>query len=267
MTADTFTPNRNYITPATGNDVNTWGTLLNGNFTLIDLNISGEATIATTGGTTNITQTEAENVAFVITGALSENASIVMPATKGFYLVINQTTGGYSLVFSASGGGSDFTMSPEAETSVIYSDGTNVYGIGATAQPAGTPIIPSGSAMPFFNSVAPTGWTQSTAFNDAVIRLVSDGSAGTNGGAWAVSGLTVQGTALTIDQMPNHDHGIGSGKSLAYDLSGGTGGGSGTFLGGIAFDPQGNGNPHTHGITSDGTWRPSYVNALIAVKN
>ncbi|HEX2795702.1 MAG TPA: hypothetical protein VHN38_01345, partial [Immundisolibacter sp.] len=66
-------------------------------------------------------------------------------------------------------------------------------------------VIPSGTKMVFAQAAAPTGWTQDASVNDRVLRVVSGAGAGV-GGSWTISGLTVGGTALTINEMPLHGH-------------------------------------------------------------
>lgn len=70
----------------------------------------------------------------------------------------------------------------------------------------------SGTKMVFYQASPPTGWTQDTAVNDRVLRVVS-GSGGTTGGSWTISGVTVDGHALSVSEMPAHDHGGASGST------------------------------------------------------
>ena len=58
----TFTPNKNYSLPGTGDDVNSWGPVINANFSAIDSNISAQNVISTTGGTTTLTSAQGANV-------------------------------------------------------------------------------------------------------------------------------------------------------------------------------------------------------------
>ena len=83
----------------------------------------------------------------------------------------------------------------------------------ATKQEGGD--VPSGSAMVFFQTAAPTGWTKSTANNDKALRVTSGDGGGTGGSvafetafaSQAVSG-TNAGTALNSNQIPAHTHPI-----------------------------------------------------------
>jgi len=68
--------------------------------------------------------------------------------------------------------------------------------------------VPSGTKMVFYQASAPTGWTQDTSVNDQVLRTVS-GSGGGSGGSGGISGLSTQGHALSVAEMPSHNHGGG----------------------------------------------------------
>lgn len=131
----TFTPNRNYAQPGTGDDVNSWGPVLNNNFALVDSNISGERIVTTTGGTTTLSQTDGTQVFYPITGALTSNAVIVFPFVKTFFFVWNSTTGAFTVTISAAGGGQTLALA-QGQTQAYYSDGSNIF---PAQSPAPTP--------------------------------------------------------------------------------------------------------------------------------
>lgn len=100
---------------------------------------------------------------------------------------------------------------------INFSDGTSLnsrYG-----------IIPQNSVAVFYQSAAPTGWTQLTTQNNKALRVVS-GTGGGSGGSIAftsafpgtlkpISGIvtttgTVGDTTLITAQLPSHSHGAGS---------------------------------------------------------
>ena len=105
----------------------------------------------------------------------------------------------------------------QAQNVAVESSQINSSGI---LQPAGGgtgqsyPLIPSGTAMLFRQTAAPTGWTKVTTYNNYALRVVN--GTVTSGGtvafttaftSQAVSG-TNTGTAITTAQMPAHNHGI-----------------------------------------------------------
>jgi hypothetical protein len=145
-------------------------------------------------------------------------------------------------------------------------DNTTKYATTAFVQAALAAYIPSGTKVLFYQASAPTGWSQVTTVNDAAIRIVSGTGGGATGGntfsstfvSQAVTGSvsistatgTVGGTALSIAQLPAHNHGINDGghthtvndPSHAHSMNppyvySGTGqaviGGSGVGFGGI----------------------------------
>lgn len=141
--------------------------------------------------------------------------------------------------------------------------------------------IVSGAKMLFLNSSAPTGWTQDTSINDRVLRVVNS-SGGGQGGSWTISGLsasvTVNNTTLSSSQMPNHRHAAGKAEYYTDVAYGSTSGGNQQqSSGGLATANEypytnsvGGGGAHNHSatasISSNGNWRPSYVNVIACTK-
>ena len=144
-------------------------------------------------------------------------------------------------------------------------------------------FIPDGTVMAFWQSGAPTGWTQVTSQNDKVLRVVS-GTGGGTGGVWATaSGLTTdsQGAhthtsaahthtgaahthtgashthaggslaagahTLSTGEMPSHNHTIGIRSSSTVSISG--------AMGSISAQNQynsgssGGGGSHVHSLS------------------
>lgn len=144
--------------------------------------------------------------------------------------------------------------------------------------PAGTPSVPSGSVMPFYQSATPSGWTRHATLDDHVIRIVKSGSlvgvAGSvNGGTWAITGLSVGATTLTTAQMPAHSHTVASGAGgniLARITAGGlytTPAAGSTVVPATDTDSTGGGGSHTHTLTSSGAWQPPCADCLLGTKN
>jgi len=151
--------------------------------------------------------------------------------------------------------------------------------------------FPSGTAMLFQQTAAPTGWTKQTTHNDKSLRVVS-GTAGSGGTTDFTSVFTsrtfsgtVGNTTLTTEQIPAHTH------RLVFDANG-----SGPLSESInshiarnsnnlspytlntadsAADPTlatssntGGGNSHTHSFTGDSLdFAVAYVDVIIATKD
>jgi len=170
---------------------------------------------------------------------------------------------------------------------ITFSDST-------TQSTAATASIPSGSVVLFYQSAAPTGWTQGTSLNDYSLRLVS-GTGGTTGGTTAfstvfanqtptisvnVSGLSVGATTLSTAQVPSHTHGLTiyqtypsagcNGGSSVGAANTNQGYGSNAYTTSSAFS----GGSHTHSIAGSATGSSSavtlnvlYANIIICSKN
>ena len=150
--------------------------------------------------------------------------------------------------------------------------------------------IPTGSVMLFYQSAAPTGWTQVTTLNDYDLRLVS-GVGGTTAGTTAYSTVfanqtvsttvsvsgTTGATTLSTAQMPSHTH-------KGYPPTGGcafaspavfTGAWDGvTGATGDVGLATGGGGSHTHSFSGSGSGTSSavtlnvrYANIIICSKN
>ncbi len=132
----------------------------------------------------------------------------------------------------------------------------------------------AGTTLPFIQAAAPTGWVQSTLYNDQVLRT-SGGNGGGVGGSWTITGLSgatvVAGHALTVAEIPSHTHNVNAETATGGNI--GFNAGNSYFLGQFAITSDGGsgGNGvHTHGATTsvsaDGNWRPAYVDAMVCVK-
>lgn len=132
-----------------------------------------------------------------------------------------------------------------------------------------TPAFPAGTSMVFVQSAPPAGWTLNPVLTDCTIRLVNDGfSGGTVGGSWTMTGLTAADHALSIGELPAHSHTEQIGVSGGGGFSAWTVAADG-LLANAGYDTQqtGGGAGHSHTISSDGSWRPLYVNACVGVKS
>jgi hypothetical protein len=164
-------------------------------------------------------------------------------------------------------------------TTLTFNDAT-------TQTTAAVNPIPAGSVVLFYQSAAPTGWTQVTTQNNKALRVVS-GTGGVSGGTTAFSSVftnqtvstsvsisgTTGATTLSEAQMPSHVH------SLNLNIN------SGPFGGGVSFDATTNfGSPntsstggngsHTHSFSGSGSGTSSavtlnvqYIDIILCSKN
>ena len=162
-------------------------------------------------------------------------------------------------------------------SSITFSDST-------TQTTAASSSIPASTVMLFYQSSAPTGWTQVTTLNDYDMRIVS-GTGGTTGGTTAystvfsnqtptitTSGLSAGATTLSIDQMPSHNHAAGYQIS---DCNGGWPRGFPCTQSNVPYTYTGytgGGGSHTHTVSGSATssaitLNVRYANIILCSKN
>jgi hypothetical protein len=273
------TTNKGYTYPAHGGAVNAWDTPLNDNFDQIDKNFGGVywiecgssiagvtfnstyATVSSTVSTVTFASSIAQNVYFPVFNALTQALTLVYPAVGSFYIISDQTSGGFAVKAKQASVATTLTVN---QTELFVTD-VDTAGMTAVIQTQ-SPEFASGTALLFPQAAPPSGWTIDATINDRVIRVNSAAGAGT-GGSWTISGLTVGNTTLTLAQTPAHSHTVtaaqegtavsatgGSGKSYASD-------------GSRTTNSQGGGGSHTHTLASDAVWRPLYYDVIRATKN
>jgi hypothetical protein len=144
--------------------------------------------------------------------------------------------------------------------------------------------FPSGTAMLFVQTSAPTGWTKSTTHDNKALRVVS-GSAGSGGsaafttafGTPTVSGSvtlsgTVGSTTLTTTQIPSHTHNINK-KADEYG-GGNTAAVGANAVSSVSTSATGGGGSHNHSFSGSGSLSSAtaainvfYVDVIIATKD
>lgn len=134
-------------------------------------------------------------------------------------------------------------------------------------------LLASGTAMIFLAASAPVGWTQYTAFNDRVLRIVSGAGTG-SGGDWNnAAGISILDHVISWNELAYHGHNYNdytiTNSTYEVQLAPGL---SGIFIPQIAdtgrtTDFQGANYGHNHGLASTGAWRPSYVDVIAAIRN
>ena len=202
----TYTPNKAFPIPTPGSDTNNWGTILNNAIGQIDLALGGGISVSVAGNTNvTLTSTQAENLAYTFTGALTGNISVLFPATKGLYVLTNSTSGSYGLTIGTTNVGST-TVIPQGTTSLVYSDGTNIFGItgqggintaynatiGGNATVAGT--------LGTTGLLTATGGISSASGGANIGGGVSLSGVQTRGGGAVTATGNTQGTAVAVDE-------------------------------------------------------------------
>lgn len=116
---------------ADGGEVGLWGQTTNTNLgTLLEQAITGTTSINMADANVTLTSLngatdQARNQVLILTGTNNGVRDVIPPVVKKTYIVVNNTTGGYSIrVIGASGTG---VLVPNGTTSIVYCNGTNFY--------------------------------------------------------------------------------------------------------------------------------------------
>lgn len=127
--ADTFTP-LGFTNMETGSHVNTWGDVLDDNFTIIDQSIGG-VLFKDVSGNSDVTlssiqgiENEWRNAVYYFSGLLTGNITVFVPAVPKQMLAVNATTGAFTLTVSTFAGTGQVVA--QNTTSSLWCDGTNV---------------------------------------------------------------------------------------------------------------------------------------------
>lgn len=123
----TFTTNKSFEKPARGDLPGTWDTPVNGNMNLADSALGGLATIALLNSPVTLSSAQYANVFLRLTGAITANVPITLPAVGSFYTVINDTTNSsafYVTMLTTAAGGQTIGI-PPGTTTGIFTDGVN----------------------------------------------------------------------------------------------------------------------------------------------
>ena len=242
-----MTTNKALTTPANGSNVGTWDVPVNANFTAIDTAFGGKATISTTGGTTVLTSAQYQPLFLVITGVLTSNAIIQFPSgVGGQWVVLNSTTGSFTVTFSSASGGATYTLAQNIRT-VIVCDGAT-YGVTLSSNLAAT-AAPGGSTTQVqYNNAGSLAGSANFTFdgtNIAVSGAVASGSLTPTAALAANYGGTGQ-TVLTANNVI-----LGNGTSAVQFVAPGTTGNvlasNGTTW--VSTAPSASGNVSVSGTT------------------
>jgi hypothetical protein len=193
----------------------TWDTHLNVGLDILDSAIAGTTEISTTGGSTTLTDVdytddEAKKAVLDVTGALTTNATIVIPNRSRLFRVFNRTTEGGSnttLTIKTSGG-SGITVTRDS-VALVYCDGNDVVryagtqaGIATggvtgvlTASDIGTTVQAWDTQLDSLSSASANGVSLVQAANYAAMKALLDLEIGTDVQAYNANLTTYAGIA------------------------------------------------------------------------
>jgi hypothetical protein len=197
---DTPTTNYGLRTQELGSNIATWGDPnLNEVENCIDQILGKIKDIAITGdytitSTNYVTTADNKNRGWRFTGTLTALATITVPATHTSFVVVNDTTGGFSLTVKTSAG-TGITV-PNGRTAWLRCNATNV--LNAFPTHMGTTFVPSLAGDPANVSFVETAIANATLPAAAGTVLVSGGD--TTAG-YLASKLTVGFSTATTTQL------------------------------------------------------------------
>jgi hypothetical protein len=250
----------------------------------IILDSRGEANVWLGGAVYKFVLKDADDALIWSVDNISAPTSAVSPVLSGSVTIDSNTTTP-ALKITQTGVGpvmrvQDFT-DPDVTPFIIDTNGN--VGIG-TATPASAldvaspgvitgawAYLPSGTAMLFVQTAAPTGWTKSTTHDNKALRVVS-GTASSGGTTGFTSVFTSR--TITTANMPSHTHtltdpGHAHTYTLKFGTTSGTGGGTNWY-----GESTANTSTATTGITianaGSGTamdFAVQYVDVIIATKD
>ena len=287
--ASTFSDRLKLELQASGENAGTWGDKTNNNLEVIDAFVNGYLS-KSVAGSSDVTLTtadasataESSNKVIELTGALTGNIKVLVPAKESNYVIFNNTTGSFTLTVAPTGHTSNGVAITQGSHTMVYNQSdkcvdvlgakvgtTGTTYIGSGAELTGIDIIPAGSLMLFQQSSAPTGWTKGTAHDNKALRVVT-GSASSGGsntfaaafnndqtvsGTTSSTSVTITGSTeahtLSIAEMPAHTHTEGGIQEFGTTSSTSTGTrNTGNSSPGNQFETQstGGGGSHSHGV-------------------
>jgi hypothetical protein len=258
----------------------------------IILDSRGEADVWLGGAIYKFVLKDADGALIWTVDNISAPTAAVSPVLSG-NVTIDSNTSSPALTITQTGTGAAFKVQDSADPDVtpFIVDSTGQVGIGTATPVSALEIaspgvftgawayMPAGTRALFYQSVAPTGWTQYTGINDRALRVVS-GTGGGTGGTTVYStyfngSFTVGSTAISTAQMPSHTHTLtdpGHAHTLPAGGTSSSGGVQPTGSGPIAAYPATTAS--TTGITIANTgsgtamdFAVQYVDVIIATKD
>ena len=249
----------------------------------IILDSRGEANVWLGGAIYKFVLKDADGALIWTVDNISAPTAAVSPVLSG-NVTIDSNTPSPALQITQTGTGPALKVQDSADPDItpFIVDATGQVGIGTATPVSALEIaspgvftgawayLPTGTAMMFVQTSAPTGWTKSTTHDNKALRVVS--GAASSGGTTGFTSVFTSRT-ITTANMPSHTHTLTDpGHTHTYANGGAVGSGFATL--GNAFGSNVATSTSTTGITianaGSGTamdFAVQYVDVIIATKD
>jgi len=253
----------------------------------IILDSRGEANVWLGGAIYKFVLKDADDALIWTVDNISAPTAAVSPVLSG-NVTIDSNTPSPALQITQTGTGAALRVQDSSDPDItpFIIDNTGQVGIGTATPSAALEIaspgvykgawayLPTGTAMLFVQTSAPTGWTKSTTHDNKALRVVS--GAASSGGTTGFTSVFTSRT-ITIANMPNHTHTLtdpGHTHAGAYLKNDGSGTVAPAGGGSTVVNYSGTVTSNTTGIsvgyTGSGTamdFAVQYVDVIIATKD
>lgn len=169
--ASTFSPNLNLELQGTGDNIGTWGVVLNNAaLDIIDNAMGDTQTLTLSSVNVTVTTTQSQVAVYVLSGTLTNNVIIDWPAIGRVYVINNATTGDFTVTLRRNGTGTTL-VAPQGRVILVYLRTTGVFQLTDAGAPVGMvtafaqATVPSGGGWLECNGAAVSRTTYSILFD------------------------------------------------------------------------------------------------------
>lgn len=189
----TFSPNKLLNLQGTGDNVGTWGTVVNSQvFSILDLNLGGRLAISV-AGSSNITvsSSQARNIYHTLSGVITGNIDYILPNVGSFYFLKNDSTGSFTITAKISGG-TGIVIPQGTVTMVFTNPDTTALTSASTYVPSQAGVFIGGTTGGTGNAQTITVTTPGFSLTAGYMVVCKAGASNTNTTTLAVNGLTAK---------------------------------------------------------------------------
>jgi microcystin-dependent protein len=109
-----------------GSHPSDWGVQSNLNLQKLESAAAGATVLTLAGGSYALSNDDARAAILVLNGALTGDQTLIVPARRKQWLLVNNTTGHNVIIAAAGSSGTPYTSAPASGPQEIYTDGTDV---------------------------------------------------------------------------------------------------------------------------------------------